>query len=200
MPARKPRSERKDKVIQTRVNDELEERLKAEAKRRRLPVSQLIRNVLEDTFELVGNVVDNVDTIAQDALTLGRRAGADAQRLSRRARGRDMDIEATPTANPGDEDADADEDVDADAADDSAPANSPAPAEASAPADASPSESAAEPPEFPGVFAWQGVLTNHDEDCAACHDAIERGAEGFLGLRDDGGPRTWLCGRCRARL
>jgi hypothetical protein len=45
----------------------------------------LIRNLLEDSFALVGNVVDNVDAIAQDAIGLGKQAGADAQRLARRA-------------------------------------------------------------------------------------------------------------------
>lgn len=87
MPAKKPKDERKDKIIQTRVNEALDDRLKEEAKRRRLPVSQLIRNLLEDSFALVGNVVDNVDAIAQDAIGLGKQAGADAQRLARRASG-----------------------------------------------------------------------------------------------------------------
>jgi len=175
VPARKPPSERKDKVIQTRVNDELEELLKAEAKKRRLPVSQLIRNVLEDTFELVGNVVDNVDTIAQDAISLGRRAGVDARSLGRRARSRSQG----PTANPNPSTTDA---------------------EAPTPSGSQTPDEPERPQEFPAVFAWQEVLTNGDEGCASCRETIARGAAGFLGMRDDGGPRTWLCARCRARL
>ena len=85
MPAKKPKDERKDTIIQTRVNEALDDRLRQEAKQRRLPVSQLIRNLLQDSFALVGNVVDNVDAIAQDAIGLGKQAGADAQHLARRA-------------------------------------------------------------------------------------------------------------------
>lgn len=85
MPAKKDDAERKDRVIQTRVNQSLDDALKAEAARRRLPVSSLIRNVLEDAMHLMGNVVDNVDAIAQDAIGLGRQARDDARRLAGRA-------------------------------------------------------------------------------------------------------------------
>ena len=46
-------SERKDRLIQTRVPESLESALKEEATRRRLPVSQLVRNILEDTLTIV---------------------------------------------------------------------------------------------------------------------------------------------------
>jgi hypothetical protein len=73
--------ERKDRLIQTRVPESLESALKDEATRRRLPVSQLVRNILEDTLQIVGDVVDGVDAIVQDSIKLGRnvarsRAGA----------------------------------------------------------------------------------------------------------------------------
>jgi hypothetical protein len=67
------RRPRKDRLIQTRVDENLESALKDEAERRRLPVSQLIRNILEDTMHLVGGVVDGVDAIVQDSMTFGRR-------------------------------------------------------------------------------------------------------------------------------
>lgn len=72
---------RKDRLIQTRVDEELESALKEEATRRRLPVSQLVRNILQDTLHLVDGVVDGVDAIVQDSVKLARRAGADARRL-----------------------------------------------------------------------------------------------------------------------
>lgn len=64
--------ERKDRLIQTRVPESLESALKDEATRRRLPVSQLVRNILEDTLVIVGDVVDGVDAIVQDSIALGR--------------------------------------------------------------------------------------------------------------------------------
>jgi hypothetical protein len=102
VPARKPSNQRKDRIVQARVNESLDERLKEEAARRRLPVSQLIRNLLEDTFSLVGNVVDNVDTIARDAVDLGRQAGDDAARLMRNAQSNRPDA---PVNDDVDEDA-----------------------------------------------------------------------------------------------
>lgn len=79
---------RKDRLIQTRVDQDLESALKQEATRRRLPVSQLVRNILEDTLDLVGGVVDGVDGIVQESISMARRAGADARKI---ARGRERD-------------------------------------------------------------------------------------------------------------
>lgn len=67
--------ERKDRLIQTRVPESLESALKDEATRRRLPVSQLVRNILEDTLHIVGDVVDGVDAIVQDSIAMGRSVG-----------------------------------------------------------------------------------------------------------------------------
>jgi len=72
--------ERKDKLIQTRVDEELDETLRQAARRERVTVSQLIRNVLEDTFDLVDNVVN-------EATHLGRTVKRDAQRIAASASG-----------------------------------------------------------------------------------------------------------------
>jgi hypothetical protein len=72
--------ERKDKLIQTRIDEELDQTLREAARRERVSVSQLIRNVLEDTFELVDNVVS-------EATHLGRTVKRDAQRIAASARG-----------------------------------------------------------------------------------------------------------------
>jgi len=68
-------SERKDRLIQTRVPEKLETTLKDEARRRRTTVSQMIRNVLEDTFDLVDGVVANVDQIVTDSVELAHKVG-----------------------------------------------------------------------------------------------------------------------------
>jgi hypothetical protein len=82
--ARPPRrsARRKDRLIQTRVARDLESTLKREAQRRRLTVSHLIRNVLEDTFQLVDDVVDGVDGIVAESVELARRVGRDARRMA----------------------------------------------------------------------------------------------------------------------
>jgi hypothetical protein len=73
-------SERKDRLIQTRVPEKLETTLKEEARRRRTTVSQIIRNLLEDTFLLVDGVVANVDQIVSDSARLAQHVGRDVRR------------------------------------------------------------------------------------------------------------------------
>jgi len=74
-------SERKDRLIQTRVPEKLETTLKDEARRQRTTVSQMIRNILEDTFDLVDGVVANVDQIVTDSVELAHKVGRDARKI-----------------------------------------------------------------------------------------------------------------------
>ena len=80
---RKPiaKKDRKDQLVQTRVPGELSETLREAAKKNRVTVSQLIRNVLEDTFDLVDNVVG-------EAVNLGQTVKRDAMRIAESAKGR----------------------------------------------------------------------------------------------------------------
>jgi len=77
----RPPRPRKDRLIQTRVPRDLETTLKAEASRRRLTVSHLIRSVLEDAFELVDGVVADVDDIVSDSSRLARNVRRNARHL-----------------------------------------------------------------------------------------------------------------------
>ena len=72
--------ERKSRVIQTRVPQDLEDTLKTAAESKRMTVSHYIRHVLEDTFNLVEGIV-------QDSSTLMENASRDAKRLAARAKG-----------------------------------------------------------------------------------------------------------------
>jgi hypothetical protein len=87
-----PESQRKARLIQTRVDDGLDATLREEARRRRLSVSQLIRNVLEDTFQLVDNIVATSASLAE---TVRR----DARRIADSAQGREREP-APPRAPP----------------------------------------------------------------------------------------------------
>jgi len=57
--------ERKDHVLQARVPPYLYHNLVAQARRLRVPVSNLIRNILEDSTRMVGNIVDGGIEIAE---------------------------------------------------------------------------------------------------------------------------------------
>ena len=80
---RKPiaKRDRKDQLVQTRVPGDLSETLREAAKKNRVTVSQLIRNVLEDTFDLVDNVVG-------EAVQLGHNVRRDALKIAESAKGR----------------------------------------------------------------------------------------------------------------
>ena len=76
--------DRKDRIIQTRVPRDLESTLKDAAEKKRMTVSHLIRNVLEDTFNLV-------DGIVADSSALVEHVTRDARRLAATARGEKAD-------------------------------------------------------------------------------------------------------------
>ena len=103
-----PAQRRKDRVIQTRVPRDLASTLEREARRQRLTVSHLIRNVLEDTFQLVDDVVANVDEIVSDSVELARRVGRDARRMASAVRdavgtdAREEEVEDAAPAEPAD--------------------------------------------------------------------------------------------------
>jgi hypothetical protein len=90
MPARRRAPERprpaprKDRLIQTRVPRHVEETVKREARRRRVTVSHLIRNLVEDTFQLVDGALADVDQIVADSMSLARSVGATARRIAGR--------------------------------------------------------------------------------------------------------------------
>jgi len=76
-----PDTERKGRIIQARVPEELSETLGEAARRERVSVSQLIRDVLVDTFTLVDGVVAGTRELSEQV----RR---DARRIAESARGR----------------------------------------------------------------------------------------------------------------
>ena len=171
---------RKDRLIQTRVPRDLESTLKREARRRRLTVSHLIRNVLEDTFQLVDDVVANVDEIVTDSVELARRVGRDARRVADAVRDAvvepETEAEATATEAP-----------------DEAPAGLAPAAEPDAMHD--------DPVPLAQVYAWNRVVANRAATCARCATELTRGSDAFVGLSDEAnGPRLWLCAACGESL
>ena len=79
-------SPRKDRLIQTRVPQNLESTLKKEARRQGVTVSQLIRNILGSAFDLVEDVVADVDQIVTDSVALAQQVSRGARRIAESAR------------------------------------------------------------------------------------------------------------------
>jgi hypothetical protein len=195
--------QRKDRLIQTRVPQNLESTLKDEARKRRLSVSHLIRNVLEDTFHLVDNVVSEVDRVVADSVGMAQTLKRDAQRLAATARGQTAHRESgepestrTPAAAeavaaPPPPESNLDQ-----GGDPSAVASTPAPSEAPQAGldDALRSGALAD------VFGFQELVLNRAATCAACAGALARGTHAFLGMTDQPGPRVWVCQACIADI
>ena len=81
-----PPSPRKDRLIQTRVPRDLESTLKKEARRQGVSVSHLIRNILGGAFDLVEDVVADVDQIVTDSVALAQQVSRGARRIAESAR------------------------------------------------------------------------------------------------------------------
>jgi len=80
--------EPKARVLHTRIPESLEDAIKTKARRLRIPVSNLVRNVLEQAFTLVEDVVDDGLAIANTA----RRGAERVRDAALRLRGRAADV------------------------------------------------------------------------------------------------------------
>jgi hypothetical protein len=160
--------DRKEKVLHTRVSEPLDDAIRRAAEELRVPVSNLVRNVLEDVFDVVEKVTGNVGDLIEDLGEggYGRARRHRARRLARRFR-REFGVERAE-----DEDEEARE-----------VAEPPEPAK---------------PPrrEFPDVVGWQPLILNGAQPCADCGREVARGGRAFVGLTAGGLSGTWLCPSC----
>jgi hypothetical protein len=166
---------RKEKVLHTRIPASLEEEIKRLADALAIPVSNLVRNILQDTVGMVGTVADRVGGVVtglrDDAKTLSSHVVADRDNLRRRW----ADFQARQTR----------------AQEEEAP-------EAGGGA-ATPPEAPATHPALDGIFGWQPLTLNIETSCALCARELARGAEAFLGLGDDPRKRIFICPGCLPR-
>ena len=194
---RRPRSTQrdvKDRLIQTRVPERLESVLKEEAHKRRLTVSHLIRNMLEDTLNLVDTVVTGAEEFVGGSVDFAEQVAKDATKIATTAReavrgtaeavGVNVDgAPRTPAAGAG-------------APREEAPAGSEAVTGAVSGAGAAPRTAALD-----HVLAWNQVVVNRPATCASCGCELPRGSVAHLGVGDTPGmPPAWLCTACLERL
>ncbi len=164
-------SPRKERVLHTRVPAVLEDELKRLATNLRMPVSNVVRAILDDALE----AVEVVGVRAEDELKgfvhqLSEQREAIRQGATSAVRG------ATKVAKK-----------------DAAPEPAPTPT-ASAPAATLCPETA---PSLDDVIGFQRLVLRADSTCTVCGKALPKGAEACRGVRDDGGPKVLVGPSCR---
>jgi hypothetical protein len=197
---------RKERVLHTRISEQLAEDIRRAADDLRVPVSNLVRNVLEETFSVVESVTDSLGTWLEDVATeTGQPHRHRSHRHRRRrwarhwARGRDG--EASPSMAAPEEPAWENSWEESPAACPEAQPGEKAAPNGVAMAGEVPAEPAApsQPvhrPDFPEVLGWQPLVMNRRQACADCGRLLVRGDRAHLGLTQGGVSGLVLCRAC----
>jgi hypothetical protein len=88
MSAEDPSRERKERVLHTRISEQLAADIRALADDLRVPVSNLVRNVLEEAFDAVERVSSDVGELVDDVIEEAGLATERYRHFRRRARER----------------------------------------------------------------------------------------------------------------
>ncbi len=192
--AREESSQRKERVLHTRVPAVLEDELKRLATNLKMPVSNVVRAILEDAIEavevvgvraedelkgFVHRLSEQREAIRQGATAAGRSA-ARAQPV--------QPAEAKPAEVKSAEAKPAEAQLSP--SDAKAPASDPAPTETAL---TCPSEDRS----LDDVIGFQQLTLRADSPCTVCGRVLPRGTEACRGVRDDGGPRVLLGPSCK---
>lgn len=183
---RRTHRKRKERVLHTRISEDLSDEIRRLADDMRLPVSNLVRNVLEEAFSVVETVSDNVGDLFEEVLgeaeeararivrqmdkaeqRRGRRGGPGGRKSSRRRPGHD-DIEDELRADE----------------------------QADAPPGAGSKNAESTTKEFPDVLGWQPLVLNRQQACADCGVELLKGDRAFLGVKAGGLTDLALCAKC----
>jgi hypothetical protein len=178
---------RKERVLHTRVSEQLSDDIRQLAEDLRVPVSNLVRNVLEEVFAVVENVSDDVGEFFEEVVDEAdgirervrtkQRATRSRERTARRSRRRGR--------NAGPEDVE-----DELAADERAESKERTSARAEASAPPSP------PTHDEDVLGWQPIVLNRACDCAGCGHSLLRGQDALLAVTSNGQLGKVVCPGC----
>lgn len=163
---------RKERVLHTRVPAVLEQELKRLAQSWRVPVSNVVRTILEDAVEAVDMV--------------GRRAEGDLHRVMDRLAQQRLRLRAVAGARESSDDMDS---PDSTRPQQSHDAQGEQPSELH--------DDAVDPLE--GVIGYQPLVLARSASCAACARVLDVGEQVFLGVRDEPGPRVLIGAECLPR-
>jgi hypothetical protein len=189
---RHSRHGRKERVLHTRISEQLSDDIRRLAEDLRVPTSNLVRNVLEEVFTVVENVSDDVGEIFEEVL---EEADAARDRIRRRHRHSSRHQRRRRSS----EDKSWSDVAEAEIRDDEGrerPPEPPEPPEAPSQSPPPPPEPPRERPEFPDVLGWQPLVLNQTQDCADCGRTLPRGSRAYVGATEQGLSRNTLCRHC----
>jgi hypothetical protein len=189
---RRSRRGRKERVLHTRISEELSEDIRRLAEDLRVPTSNLVRNVLEEVFSVVETVSDNMGDLFEDLLEEADGARERVQRRMehneerRQRRGdfhRDWQRRRRERHHRRHRRAASDADVEQELRRDEEAERGSAEAERA-------------PKEFPDVLGWQPLVLNRAQACADCGVHLQKGERAFLGVKAGGMTELALCADC----
>lgn len=164
------RRERKEHVLHTRISEELAEDIRRMADDLRVPVSNIVRTVLEEAFSAVEKVSENVGDLIEEVVD---EAEAASERIRRRHRHR----RHRHRRHAG-QDARADD-----------PPVQDGPRASAAEAESSTAESEE-------VIGWQPLFLAQPRRCGSCGQRVERGGQAFAATTVAGLGAAVLCEPC----
>jgi hypothetical protein len=175
---REGRHDRKERVLHTRISEQLSDDIRRLAEDLRVPTSNLVRNVLEEVFSVVESVSDDVSDLVDDVL---EEAGDARDRIQGRVRERDQRIRRRGRAERARPRA-SDDEVERELRHDE-------------------KHESPDPPrrtrqEFSDVMGWQPLVLNQTRTCADCEASMGKGERAFVGLTESGISPHTLCKRC----
>ena len=180
--------------MHTRISEQLAEDIRTIADDLRVPVSNLVRNVLEEAFSAAERVTDDVGDILDEVLTEADRATKKVHEF--RTRHADKEDQLRETMEQASEQVGRAADRFADAVERMAERSRDRAARRAAQEEAeeaargpAPRASRPEPsprPDFAEVVAWQPVVLNTPQRCAATGEEIPAGTEAYMGIGSAG--------------
>jgi hypothetical protein len=146
---------RKERVLHTRISEELADDIRRIADDLRVPVSNIVRNVLEETFSVVERVSDDVgdilEEVVDEAEAARKRILWRQRRQRRRRRAREQPRESRSEGEGS--------------------------TRGSRPSESAPGDDPAG-----DVLGWQPLVLHRPQLCVLCGASLERGESAFMAV------------------
>jgi len=179
---RNQRGRRKERVLHTRISQQLSEEIRGLADDLRVPVSNLVRNVLEEVFTVVESVSDDVGDFLDDVVEEAGGVRERVRKQQRAARSRRNEMPRKRRAASARASDIEDEFLHDEAAEDRQGKSGAERQDASE-----------------DLLGWQPMVLNRAVPCTRCGSTLARGAEAMMAIQADGRLGSVICRPCSAK-